>query len=98
MTVELTATGYLHLSAALVERYFPTRSVVALVREGELWLLPVASKALGGLLLKQRNLTGDCSVLIWEVLPPHTPCGPLEGRWDESQGAFRLGLPKGDGS
>lgn len=96
MTAELTATGYLHLSAALVEAYFPSRSLVALVQGGELWLLPVAGRASGGLLLKQRNRAGDCSVLIWEILPPGTAHGLLEARWDAEHGALRLRLLDGD--
>jgi len=93
MTVEITPKGYLHLSAEMVGQYFPTHSLIALVRGSELWLMPVADKTSGGLLLKQRNLAGDCSLLIWEVLPPGTPSGPLEGNWDVDNGALRLPLP-----
>ncbi len=94
VNLELSPSGYLHLSAELVARYFPGHSLIALVRGGELWLLPVTDKSAGGLLLKQRNRAGDCSVLIWEVLPENTPAGPLEGRWDGSSGALRVALPQ----
>jgi hypothetical protein len=94
MTVHIAPNGYLYLDAALVESYFSTRSLVALMRGRELWLLPVASRASGGLLLKQRNRAGDCCVLVWEGLPEGLPGGSLVGYWDALNGALRLELAK----
>lgn len=92
MHVELTPQGYLHLTAELSQRYFPSDNVVALVKAGELWLLPTRGAAAGGLLLKQRNRQGDRTVLIWEVLPPQTTAGNRPAVWDEQQGALRIVL------
>jgi hypothetical protein len=90
--IELTANGYLYLPAALARAYFPHDVLVALVRDGALWLLPTRGPAAGGLLLKQRNLHGDRSVLIWELLPPETQPGPRAAQWDEERGALRVDL------
>ncbi|MCS6886940.1 hydrogenase maturation protease [Chloroflexus sp.] len=90
--LELTAQGYLHLPAALAQRYFPADLLVALPRDGEVWLVPLRGPAAGGLLLKQRNARGDRSVLIWEALPPATPPGLRRAVWDERNGALRMAL------
>lgn len=92
MDVELTDQGYLHLSAEVRQRYFPSDNLVALVKGRELWLFPTRGAAAGGLLLKQRNRQGDRTVLIWEVLPPQTPSGHRPAVWDEQQGALRIPL------
>ncbi len=92
LQVELTSRGYLHLPADLAGRYFPHDVLVALARGPELWLLPTRGAAAGGLLLKQRNLHGDRSVLIWELLPAGTPPGPRPAFWDERSGALRVAL------
>lgn len=92
LSVELTENGYLHLSADLARRYFPNDALVALVRDGELWLLPTRGPAAGGLLLKQRNRQGDRSVLIRDVLPPDTSPGWRAAHWDDERGALRVAL------
>lgn len=93
--IELTANGYLHIPATLARTHFPHDVLVALVRDGALWLLPTRGPAAGGLLLKQRNLQGDRSVLIWELLPPETPLGLHAAQWDEDRGALRVDLNDG---
>jgi hypothetical protein len=90
--IELTPNGYLHLPADLARTHFPHDVLVALYRDEALWLLPTRGPAAGGLLLKQRNLQGDRSVLIWEVLPPNTPPGLHHAEWDEGRGALRVDL------
>jgi hypothetical protein len=90
--IEFTPNGYLHLPADLARAHFPHDVLVALVRDGTLWLLPTRGPAAGGLLLKQRNLQGDRSVLIWELLPPETPPGPRTAQWDEDRGGLRIDL------
>ena len=92
MRIELTDQGYLRLPAELARRYFPEDVLVVLVKKPELWLLPLRGAAAGGLLLKQYNLQGDRSVLIWEHLPPHTPPGDYLAFWDEAVGALRVAL------
>ena len=92
MFIELTDQGYLHLSAELAKRYFPSDLLIALLRPPELWLLPTQGAQAGGLLLKQRNKQGDRSLLIWEVLPPNTPAGRRQAFWDEAKAALRVAL------
>lgn len=91
-TVELTADGYLRLPAELAQTYFVHDTLVAVVREGELWLLPTRGPGGGGLLLKQRNRLGDRSVVIWEVLPADTAPGVRSAAWDATHGALRCRL------
>ncbi len=96
-TVEFTADGYLRLDAQLAGSRFPSSAAVALVREGQLWLLPLRGPQSGGLLLKQRNLAGDRSTLIREVLEDPrlnitSPVGVRPAVWDAEQGALRVSL------
>ena len=94
-TVELSGDGYLRLSAALAERFFPHGVLVPLVKPGEWWLLPTRGAAAGGLLLKVRNPAGDRAVLIRELLEesgqPVRP-GVLPAAWDDRAGALRVRL------
>lgn len=92
MEIELTEHGYLHLPAAIARRYFPEDVLVVLPKPPELWLLPLRGASAGGLLLKQYNLQGDRSVLIWEQLPPQTAPGSYPAFWDEAHGALRVAL------
>lgn len=89
-TVEFTAEGDLRLSAEVAARYFPSDSLVAVLRDGELWLLPLVGPEGGGLLLKQRNARGDRSALVWESLPADHPVGERSAVWDEGNAALRV--------
>lgn len=91
MQVEITASGYLYLPAEGAAR-FPTGTAIALVREGQLWLMPVSHPGAGGLLLKWRNARGDRSVLVQELLPEGTLPGVREAVWDDRAGALRIPL------
>ncbi len=88
--VTVSETGYLHLPAELAARHFPGDVLVALLRDGELWLLPLRGPSAGGLLMKQRNLRGDRSVLMNELLPPATAPGQRAASWDAESGALRV--------
>ncbi len=90
--VEFTADGYLRLDAQLAGSRFPSSAAVALVREGQLWLLPLRGPQSGGLLLKQRTPAGDRSTLIREVLADRVPVGVRPAFWDAEQGALRVSL------
>lgn len=92
MEIELTEHGYLHLPVALAQRYFPDDVLVTIVKQPELWLLPLRGAAAGGLLLKQYNLQGDRSVLIWEQLSSPIPPGLYPAFWDEEHKALRVAL------
>ncbi|PZN12297.1 MAG: hydrogenase maturation protease [Bacillota bacterium] len=95
MRVEITNGGYVHLPAEHAGR-FPTGTAIAMVRQGELWLMPVSHPGAGGLLLKWRNRRGDRSILVREFLPDGTPPGPREAYWDEAAGALRIPLAAPD--
>lgn len=90
--VNLTAQGYLQLPADLARRHFPSDLLVALAHGPELWLLPTRGPGAGGLLLKQRNASGDRSVLVAELLPPGTAPGERPAFWDERNAALRVAL------
>jgi hydrogenase maturation protease len=90
--VEFTPDGYLRLDSALAGSRFPSSAAVALVRDGQLLLLPLRGPQSGGLLLKQRNPAGDRSVLVREVLADRIPVGSRTAVWDDDQGALRISL------
>ncbi|GAA2420468.1 hydrogenase maturation protease [Mycolicibacterium llatzerense] len=93
--VEFTADGYIRLDAALAASRFPSDAVVAVVRDGDLWLVPLRGPRSGGLLLKQRNLAGDRTTLVREVLEDHIPAGIHSASWDDAQSALRIPLGAG---
>lgn len=90
--IQLTDQGYLHIPADLAQLHFPQDTLVALVKDAELWLLPTRGAAGGGLLLKQRNAKGDRSVLMTEVLPPTVGPGRRLAFWDAENAALRVAL------
>ncbi|MCL8025401.1 hydrogenase maturation protease [Nocardioides sp. BSK12Z-3] len=99
--VTLTDAGSLHLTASQAERWFPSGLLVARVDEaGEepvLELVPLAGAGHGGLVLKQRNLAGDRSVLLSEVLGFGAGAtvavpGDLGAHWDDDRGVLRVDL------
>lgn len=90
--VEFTADGYLRLSSDLAGLRFPSGAAVAMVRDGALVLIPLRGPESGGLVLKQRTLAGDRSLLVREVLEDRVPCGPRRAHWDADEGALRIPL------
>lgn len=90
--VLFTDHGYLVLRSELARRCFPSDTVLALRRDRELWLLPTRGAAAGGLVLKQRNMDGDRSVLVREVLDDAPITGPRSAFWDDANGALRVAL------
>lgn len=67
-TVELTASGSLHLDSATSERLLPSDACVASYADGVLTILPLVDAAHGGLIVKRRNPAGDRTILLSEVL------------------------------
>ncbi len=88
--VELTADGYLRISKETSERFFPEHALVALWREGELYLLPTRGAAAGGLVLKQRNASGDRCLLLSEVFQFQVPSGFFDAVWDDRVGGVKI--------
>lgn len=93
VTVEFTADGYLRLDAALAASRFPSDAVAAVVRDGDLWLIPLRGPRSGGLLLKQRNPAGDRSLLIREVTADRAISGVTGAFWDDEHRSLRIPLP-----
>lgn len=90
--VEFTEDGYLRMSMEVATEYFPSDALVAVPRGTELWLMPLVGPEGGGLLLKQRNVRGDRSTLIWEALPDPMPKGERPAVWDHQNGALRVAI------
>jgi len=90
--VEFTADGYLRLDAALAAGRFPSDAVAAVLRDGDLWLIPLRGPRSGGLLLKQRNPAGDRSLLIREVVEDRPLPGRCPAFWDGEHKALRIPL------
>ena len=77
-------------SAELAATYFPGDAAVATMQDGDLVLLPLVSAAHGGLVLKQRNVAGDRSLLISEVLGFQQVGGTFDVAWDDARGALQV--------
>jgi hydrogenase maturation protease len=90
--IELTTTGYLHMSAAFAGRHFPADVCAASVRDEELLLHPIHSQANGGHLLKLRNAVGDRSMLVRELLGDRALVGTYPAVWDEARGCVVIGI------
>jgi hypothetical protein len=90
LRLELTAGGYLRICREDAERFFPEGTLLALWRDDSLWLLPTRGAAAGGLMLKQRNVRGDRSLLISEVFEFQIPVGSYSATWDDNLGGLRM--------
>ncbi|CAN5760480.1 hydrogenase maturation protease [soil metagenome] len=95
VTVEFTDEGYLRLDAALAASRFASDAVAAVVRDDNLWLIPLRGPRSGGLLLKQRNPAGDRAVLVHEVCYGRIRAGACQAFWDDEHGALRVPLEPG---
>lgn len=100
--IEVTGGGYLHLSGALAEKYFPAGVVGSRFDGRTLHLVPVCGPASGHHLLRQANAGGDRALLLRELLDhgPGSPRGldadPVPGLykvvWDHTRGALSVDL------
>lgn len=91
--VEFTADGYARLDAALAASRFPSDAVAAVLRDEDLWLIPLRGPRSGGLLLKQRNPAGDRAILLrGTVEDDRIPTGVREAFWDDDHKALRIPL------
>lgn len=88
----ITETGYLQIPAEIAQQYFTTGAVIALLQEKELLIMPVNYVGAGGLILKYRNVKGDRSVLLSELLPEDVDFGIRDVQWDEEALALRIPL------
>ena len=95
IAVEFTDDGYLRVDHRTAGEFFPGDAAVVLVKDDEIWLLPLRGTASGGLLLKQRNVAGDRTLLVRELLADDIPVGVRTAHWDERQGALRIARSAG---
>jgi hypothetical protein len=91
--------GSVYLPAEVVGTYFRgVQSVVVLIREGTLLLLPVRHATAGGYLLKLRNAAGDCVAHAHDVFLEHglldLAAEGLPARWSTEEHALRVNLPR----
>lgn len=94
MHVELTDRGSLLIPADVFAACFGgSPSALVAVRGGELWVVALADGAVGGLIVKQRNLRGDRAMLVSEQLDgTEWQPGTREAVWDAGERALRLPL------
>jgi hypothetical protein len=92
VSVRFTDDGYMRLDAVLAASRFPSDAVAALLRDDDLWVIPLRGPRSGGLLLKQRNPAGDRSLLVREVLGDLPVTGDHPAFWDDAQQALRIPL------
>lgn len=98
ISIEIDDAGYLRISSRDAARFFPEDTVVPLRKKGRLYLLPTRGAAAGGMILKQRNLSGDRSLLVSEIFGFHPPSGRFVARWDQQLGGLEVQVPEGAGS
>lgn len=90
--------GSIYLSAEVVETYFPgIDSVIVLIRENSLVVLPVHQAMAGGCLLKLRNARGDRVASARDVFEYQDrldlSVDDLPARWVSEEGALCAELP-----
>ena len=80
--VEVTADGYLRLPAEFSAAHFPQDRCAGLRQDATTFvLLPVTPIAPNALIMKQRSLAGERSVLIREVWGDDYPVGRCDAKW-----------------
>ena len=89
------AGGRIYLDRELHERYFRNLETVSLLRDGEdLLIVPVASAASGGYLMKIRNSRGDRVIEAADVLRDSgledAPGQEKAISWSSSRAALRV--------
>ena len=89
--IEITEDGYLRLPGEFTLTSFPQDRCAGLRQEDEFILMPVSPIAPNALIMKQRSLAGERSVLIREVCGDDYPVGRLEATW--LSGRRRLVIP-----
>jgi hypothetical protein len=90
------ARGSIYLDRDLCQRFLPNVScVAAMVRDGQVYLLPLRGPAAGGMLLKVRNARGDRVLHADEFLrtlgiSADAPERSVRTRWDSEAAGLVL--------
>ncbi len=96
VTVEFTPEGHLRLPAAFARAHFPEDRLAALrTPDGAIVVMPVGAAASGGLMLKQRNVAGDRSVLLREALADDYPVGWVDAAWSRKRRRLTITVEEG---
>lgn len=80
--VEFVGDGHLRLPAVLAQTHFRWDHVRIQITPDTLILTASGPEAPDALLLKQRNLAGDRSVMLAEFLGEAPPVGKRPAQWD----------------
>lgn len=80
--VELTQEGNLRIPATEAGQYFRWDRARVLPTSDGVTLIPTVPNAPDGLILKQRNLAGDRSIMIRELLPDIFVPGHYQAQWN----------------
>ncbi len=94
-TIDITAAGYLRMSAVLAARHFPDDGLLARFEKlprPALVLVPVHSPHHGGLVLNQSTPGGDRSVLIHQVRGFEPVAGTFDVSGDDDRGVLVVDL------
>lgn len=83
--VEVTSDGYLRLPAEFSQQYFSYDKCIGTIAEGEFVLWPATNYTDAAILMKQRNVAGDRSVLIREIWGDEYPVGNFAAQWQASR-------------
>lgn len=90
--VEIDKDGYLRLTAAVADQFFPASVCGAIHIGRQLSLVPIQSQSNGGHLLKQRNAAGDRCVLVRELTEADLAQGVYPAVWDAEAGSLVVSL------
>lgn len=83
--VEVTADGYLRLPADFSKQNFSYDKCIGTNTNGEFVLWPATNYTDAAILMKQRNVVGDRSVLIREIWGDEYPVGNFSAQWQASR-------------
>ena len=99
MSAEISVKGgVIYIPAAVADTYFKgIESVIVLIQEGELLIMPVHQVTSGGCLLKLRNAAGDRVAQARDVFQDREMLDftseNLTIRWESEKGALVATLP-----
>lgn len=90
--------GSIYIPRAAADRYFrDVASVIVLIREGRLEILPVRHAAAGGCLLKIRNAAGDRVAVAMDVFAENGlsdwSADGLPAQWSDDHATLFVELP-----
>lgn len=80
--VEFRSDGHLRIPASVALEHFKWDHVRLRIQPDSIVVMPTSPQAPDALLLKQRNLAGDRSVMLAEFLGDVPPVGMREAHWD----------------